>query len=351
MVLSGLDAQESSLYIWDTSAPVFVQDSRFRYSQDEIITFECYGNKGRSAVDVRDSERVALVGCELEGGPGDSTFEFSGCPGGEGGDGLRCVNSVVAVYDSELYGGAGGNAKADPGDGGPGINATISLGGSSTVFASNCLTKGGAGGQNALFPQFQGCGGAGTEVHFNSLLIHLETTFTSGDSNNCQEPALRLAGGAATDLQDTHRGFLAPTFAPAASIITTGFYGQPGDVVWVFLSTGEKFRLFDFGVLHLPVFTPLPAAAGVVPASGELLVPVDLSTVPPSVDPQVVTLQGFALGATGTRRLTRPRQLLVIDPASGPDCNSNGNNDYLDILGGLSADANFNLIPDECPGG
>ena len=49
--------------------------------------------------------------------------------------------------------------------------------------------------------------------------------------------------------------------------------------------------------------------------------------------------------------LGSPAQYFVLDRASGPDCNANGVNDYLDVLEGLAADANHNLIPDGCPGG
>jgi glucose/arabinose dehydrogenase len=42
---------------------------------------------------------------------------------------------------------------------------------------------------------------------------------------------------------------------------------------------------------------------------------------------------------------------IVPDDTIGVDCNENGIHDYCDIASGFSADANQNLIPDECEGG
>jgi len=49
--------------------------------------------------------------------------------------------------------------------------------------------------------------------------------------------------------------------------------------------------------------------------------------------------------------LGSPAVLLLLDRDSGPDCNGNGVSDFLDVIEGVSADANHNLIPDSCPGG
>ena len=49
--------------------------------------------------------------------------------------------------------------------------------------------------------------------------------------------------------------------------------------------------------------------------------------------------------------LGSPAVLLLLDRDSGPDCNGNGVTDFLDVIEGVSADANHNLIPDTCPGG
>ena len=42
---------------------------------------------------------------------------------------------------------------------------------------------------------------------------------------------------------------------------------------------------------------------------------------------------------------------VVLDRESGPDCNGNGVQDYIDVIEGLAPDLNHNLIPDTCPDG
>jgi hypothetical protein len=43
--------------------------------------------------------------------------------------------------------------------------------------------------------------------------------------------------------------------------------------------------------------------------------------------------------------------LLVLDRDSGPDCDLNGLNDFVQLIENPAQDANHNLIPDSCPGG
>jgi hypothetical protein len=66
-------------------------------------------------------------------------------------------------------------------------------------------------------------------------------------------------------------------------------------------------------------------------------------------DPRVMVLQGWCYDAANKAYLTGSVQVELFDAASGPDCNANGLNDYLDVLYG--GDINQNTIPDGCPGG
>jgi hypothetical protein len=43
--------------------------------------------------------------------------------------------------------------------------------------------------------------------------------------------------------------------------------------------------------------------------------------------------------------------LLLLDRDSGPDCDGDGLNDFVELIEIPSRDANHNLIPDTCPGG
>jgi hypothetical protein len=45
------------------------------------------------------------------------------------------------------------------------------------------------------------------------------------------------------------------------------------------------------------------------------------------------------------------QSLLVLDRRSGPDCDGDGLNDFVELIENPSLDANQNLAPDGCPGG
>ena len=86
-----------------------------------------------------------------------------------------------------------------------------------------------------------------------------------------------------------------------------------------------------------------------MPSSNRLVTQLDFTSLSPTPITAAVAVQGFAFAASGRRRLANVRHQLAIDPTSGPDCNGNGINDYVDLLAGFSSDADGDLIPDECP--
>jgi len=84
----------------------------------------------------------------------------------------------------------------------------------------------------------------------------------------------------------------------------------------------------------------------VLPSGATLRLP-----LPPNVVRRRYFVQPFCVKAAGGVRVATPLHTLVLNPDTGPDCNNNGLQDYLEVVLGLVPDANHNLIPDTCPGG
>jgi len=62
----------------------------------------------------------------------------------------------------------------------------------------------------------------------------------------------------------------------------------------------------------------------------------------------VAILQTLADSGRGPRVLSAARHVLLLNPRVGPDCDGNGLSDYLEIVLGLAADLDHDLVPDVC---
>jgi hypothetical protein len=74
-----------------------------------------------------------------------------------------------------------------------------------------------------------------------------------------------------------------------------------------------------------------------------------VQTAPISGSPRLMVLQGWCIDTSNQAWLTGSVQVTLFDESSGPDCNANGINDYIDVI--VGGDVNQNSIPDNCSGG
>lgn len=344
VLLSGISAVDwyplnRCLEVLDNAGYVSFQDCSFLSDTASVFLAVCEPFDGAPAAYVRNSDRVAFTDCELRGGIGDWKDTFDGnCAGSTGGAGLYALDAEVALYDCDLTGGEGGGAKYIGGVGGYALDLN-----GSEAFLSGTSLQGGAGGWIYGGPPGIGPGGDALKLPLSSTSTQRGCLLTPGVG----VPPGELVDGDGPNIQldGPARVLEAPTLAAYSVPFSGSFYGASGDLIWVLAEDRPKFRVFPFGVLQVEAPVPFPAPIGVAPHAGPVVVPLDISAYPPGV----VGLQSFAASATGTRQLSSARFTLGLDPAAGPDCNGNGINDYLDLAGGLSADADQDLVPDECP--
>jgi hypothetical protein len=305
---------------------------------------------GSDAVLVRDSLRVLFAHCWMQGGSG------WGDPfGGNGGHGLVLQSSMAALYQCSIQGGNGGNANPEfhGGNGGQGC----SMAGNAWMFAAGTSFRGGKGGDSWSFfsTGFAGDGGHGLYLTGYAKLLDNEYVggaagVVTGAPGNNGEPGLGLTGpgtsvqfaGEARDLWTNHLAFEATKCSVQVS-------GQPGDEVWLRISTQPDFKaqiplagIWAVGNTHVP-----SRPAGVIPTSGSLALDVLVPELTGEAD-RILYLQGFGRDREGEAWLGSPMHLLVLATDAPPDCNLNQHSDFFDVLAGLSADCGPNLVPDEC---
>jgi hypothetical protein len=327
-VISGIDvnmfnlSQGPPLLLQDNHGTVLFQDCEFR-ADHGYFQLDCNSiDNGDAGAVVIDSDRVSFASCLFVGGEGDRSDDLCSNDYGDGGMGVYCVNSAVAFYDCTLYGGQAG-------DGNPFVNWALDLFGS-TVYAAGT----GFGWPSAL-------AGPGVRANGTSSLFHRDCDFATSPPFG--------GTGANNALPGLARELTTPTLTSWANPGASDYVGVAADKLWVLASLSSEFRwLLPAGIQQVSVTLPLPALSGVVPGSGLLSPAIDLSYLTQPSVPAPVILQAFALGG-GSRWLSGVRSSLPLDPGSGPDCNNNGINDYLDIAAGTSTDANLDLAPDECP--
>jgi hypothetical protein len=265
-----------------------------------------------------------------------------------------------------VRGGTGGSTTYCGGLGGRGLVST-----SSQILASGGSISGGFGGWSWTGG---GAGGIGAFLNASTTLRTLGCPVQGGTGSSTGNAT--GGAGAITALPGLARRIGAPVIARADQPLAVSWQGTSNDVVW--LPRSVPFDHVFLGTLsgdwltEMPPPTRLPFA-GIASVLGHL----DASLVLPSLAPgapfATIAVQGLTLapippdplvvtGSTTTAAqawergwlprygvLASVRHALVIDPATGVDCNSNGVNDLLDVLLGTSPDANGDLRPDECP--
>ncbi|MCE9595673.1 MAG: hypothetical protein K8S98_15905 [Planctomycetes bacterium] len=361
VVLSGLTlaataASMPALDVQSCAGFVRVQACNLRGSDGAFGFCGMPPTAGLAAARVQASPRVAFSACTLTGGTGgdfDSTDDCHCHPPGAGGSGLEAIGANLALYDCTLEGGRGGGSECQPANGGSG--GTIDQ---STVFASNCSIFGGVGGAQFFQPPI-GSGGAGGDAlfQFNANFTYIGSTVTggSGGFGGTQGPSGGTFTGAAftvTPYPGPARTTAAgPLVGSDASTWSVTFAGAASDSVYA-LGSLSPAHLFS-PPFHGTWLTLRSALLPIVPlghanAAGVLGATVATGDLAAGSGSQTVFGQ-TAVRANGLVYLGSPTIFVLLDRASGPDCNGNGVQDIVDVIEGTAADANHDLIPDSCP--
>lgn len=283
---------------------------------------------------VFDSQDVAFTRCEIHGASATTVND------GEGGDGMHLVTSRVAVYDSHVEGGHGGNdticnsygiAYGDGLEGGLGAYTQDQ----SILVASGSVFRGGDGG-DALptgVRVFGGWGNSGiaavTPFPSTGEVRLIATAVVAGaggsvppfPSNNVpgsSRPAHSASAGITYHVHpgDAHR-LSAPRIARAGSTVQITCTGSAGDALAWFVSGRANWERVA-GLAGVRLYEQNPPGRftriGIVPGSGTLVHSLTLGALPAGALSRVHHVQ--ALSAAGpTLRLASGQPIVVIDPS------------------------------------
>lgn len=231
-----------------------------------------------------------------------------------GGTGLTILNSNVALYDTSSSGANGvslpdvfGVVFGTPGGDG------VSVGGSSSVFASNCSWSGGNGGNGSAPNPTCHPGGAGGDglVANASMPVQLLATTTSGGIGGLGCGSLSANGspsvGAVTNVAGARRALEAPAPVREGSPYSLTVRGEPGDRVILVTSARTRWSfepLFSGVVLYGPGVRRHPM--GMIGASGVLTANFTAPTLPAGVDATLLHMQAICVDTNGSPRLSGP---------------------------------------------
>ena len=315
---------------------------------------------------------VGFSNCELQGAHHPEHT-------GTSGNGLESLGSRVALYGSSCIGGSGstppGIAGDDAAGGGTGILMEW-VGGA--LFAANCFIAGG-NGATGTYCGYSGWGGDGIQVVAGDCLL-LNSTVTEGQGGGCAQfcgwtTCYGWAGdgiaviGTVTTLPGTGAQLFAHRTGTAVAPVRFRFEGEPGSHAYFLVAGGasHEYRAAWSGVLLAgepylhPVTgigggTELPGIplqlsslfAGVIPASGDLVLNVSVDGLGFNAAGQVARFQGLVRSPGGTAYLTDAADLALLDCAQLPDCDGSGNSDVCELQLGAVVDCNGNSVPDSC---
>jgi hypothetical protein len=296
--------------------------------------------------------RVVLSQCMFLGGAGGGSSSNCCSFGGDGGMGLRGVQSHFVLQECTAIGGKGGPNGTKGGNGGAGAR----IEGGSLYAASSAFTGSNGGlAHDFLCPVLGGNGGngilatQGTEVELQACVLVAGLGGHSVCGNHGSPGAQFGGGGSLEQITPPGRSLRATSLAADDGVLNIEVRGAPGDRVWLVSSSRPDW--VQMPMLKSPWLVPFPvhitfAPQGIIPSSGILSFshPAPALTTPTSLR----VLQAMVRDTQGRTFLTGARHALILDRTAAPDCNSNGANDWLDILEGFAHDCQHNLVPDSC---
>lgn len=329
VVLSGLevtgefnafDAQRHGLLVRNCGGSVRVIDCTFRGAVN--ANSSCQPAHGAY---VELSQDVAFERCTLVGHGADFVT----------GRGLETVGARVALHDSIVHGGDGGQnlqcafGYADGGDGGSGAF----LGSGSFGFASRTEFQGGAGGAGTQFCSFP-CFYNGSGGHGVSLLTGSGAQFVEIDSiasgglrgacntcfGACQGYCIGIDGGdwanSVVHVTGTGASLGAPRVVREGQTIQLDVHGTPGERVELRFSSRPAFGLHAGGrgvsLLSRRV-DPFVADLGTLPASGVLSISWTVPDLGAGVNGTVIHAQAATIGAGAVTTFTGPAAITLLD--------------------------------------
>jgi hypothetical protein len=299
---------------------------------------------GFRALEIVNDADVALHLCTVQGGRGGSS---AGCyQVGAGGEALFAHASNLAVNETVLQGGAGGNgvfmgdAWNQSSNGGDGASGCITEDG--FLFASGAIVRGGSGGAGGdggggCLGTAHGCGGAGgNAVLVNSAIPPTPTVCLfgtalsrgSGGPSGAPNPCfggpcpgpdgvqISAPAGAVSVIPGQSRSLTAAPVARENTVIPLTFQGAPGDHVWIYFARRPVFSYN--AAFHGVNLTPVPPLArlislGTIPPSGTLSTHIVLPDY--GVDSKTHFMQALFRDTANDRFLGSPLTIVELDSA------------------------------------
>jgi hypothetical protein len=270
---------------------------------------------GWDGVRLENNLQVSFAGCVLRGGSGLVGVEYYG-HGGDGGGAVVSDGSQSAFYNCVLEGADGVYGGQRGGLGGEGLTL-----GSQSVFASATSFRGGDGGPaDDFIISYGGDGGDAVHVAAGAEVRLVEPTFIAGGPGDGLfydgEPGVDVSGaGQQIDYGVSGRALQVPIPVDDGSVLTLGFFGEPGDLAFLLLSGSPGFIPAPafFGVV-LTGNGPLKFQ-GIVGAGGVKTKNIPLNVLGPGDASLEGYLQGVFVDASQNVIAGSPNHLLVVDPS------------------------------------
>ena len=273
---------------------------------------------GEHALSIRDCASAVLARCTVRGGNGGKGDDWGDA--GTGGSGILATESLVATFDSSVWGGSGGFEPVyvyyEP-SGGDALRLA-----SATAFASNVRFTGGTGGNSQCAG---GPGGDGVELGAASF-GSFAACVSNGGAGGAPTGGCGAPGAAGSDFVDAggshvlHPGpprtlaFESPLREGQFSVVTVT--GTPGELVILLVSSQPGH--FEHPAVIGPVLVALPASSiplGAIPAGGSTSVGFTVQELGAGVESALVFLQPVLIGASGSIAVGTPAPLVLLDAA------------------------------------
>ncbi len=326
------DEDNSGLYVHANAGPVRIQDCTIEggFGFDDTFCGCAYSGPcdgGYGAMVVANPAGVAFVGCTITGGSSVGVYscdcEIAVTGTRNGYTGLLVKDTVVALDDCTVRGGAGGPGCNNAGDGGRGIRVTQEAALTGVVL-SGCTVRGGAGGGAPESGEpciHGGNGGDGMLVDPGTSSWVLDSSFVGGagahGTSSSGTTGQTLTGpGDVFQFPEPRLRLELPSPVRESQTVPVTVRGRPGDEVFVFMGPVTPFRPMTAWHGVLLASAPHPMFVGIlgtIPASGVLSGSFTAQDLPPSDKVGRWFVQVWRRSAIDGRTLGSLRVLNVLD--------------------------------------
>lgn len=325
---TGNDLVGDGFFATNCAGSIRLQDCVLRgYGYDSAVPCPAVPRPG---VELSDCADVALVRCTVTGSSNlPRLAQFPGGPAAREGPGLVATNSSLAIHESTITGGSGGNlcnGFNDGTDGGDGVVLS-----SSFLFASRSNVAGGEGTSVGGPDSLAGWGGHGLVMFGASSQAHLLQCALvgglGGHNQNCVfcasccdgndgSPASNF-GGTLDTLSGSARVLAGSGMARESTPLALTVTGPPGDVfaVGIRRTTGFAWTPARFGVQLLSPPPDRFLILGTIPASGIISTSLVMPSVSSANPGQTYHLQLITSGSDGVPHYGSPLSIAVVDSA------------------------------------